>query len=116
MSPVHETLAEHPALRSTIHGRYLVTGGSGFLGINLVRLLLDQGLSVRSLDIAPFDYPERHQVDVILGDIRNADTVDQAMRRPSLRCWGGETMPTSSWTSRICVTSWSVACRSIGRA
>ena len=35
----------------------LFTGGSGFLGINLIRLLLARGVRVRSLDIAPFDYP-----------------------------------------------------------
>ncbi len=59
---------------------FLITGGSGFLGINLVRHLLAKGERVRSLDIAPFDYPEQNQVDCILGDVRNADTVAQAMR------------------------------------
>jgi nucleoside-diphosphate-sugar epimerase len=57
----------------------LVTGGSGFLGINLVRLLLTQGCRIRSLDIAPFDYPERGRVDAILGDIRDLAAVDGAM-------------------------------------
>ncbi|MCI2398937.1 NAD-dependent epimerase/dehydratase family protein [Aliiroseovarius subalbicans] len=51
--------------------RYLVTGGSGFLGINLIRHLLDHGHSVRSYDIAPFDYPEADRIDAILGDIRD---------------------------------------------
>ena len=58
----------------------LVTGGSGFLGISLVRLLLRHGISVRSLDIAPFDYPERDRVEAILGDIRDAATVVRAMQ------------------------------------
>jgi nucleoside-diphosphate-sugar epimerase len=58
---------------------YLVTGGAGFLGINLCRFLLSRGHVVRSLDIAPFDYPERDRVDAILGDIRNAEVVDLAM-------------------------------------
>lgn len=58
----------------------LVTGGSGFLGINLVRLLLRHGIGVRSLDIAPFDYPERDRIEAILGDIRDAATVARAMR------------------------------------
>jgi len=35
--------------------RYLVTGGSGFLGINVIRYLLRRGHEVVSLDIAPFD-------------------------------------------------------------
>ncbi len=58
---------------------YLITGGAGFLGINLCRFLLSRGHVVRSLDIAPFDYPERDAVDAILGDIRNPKTVDRAM-------------------------------------
>jgi nucleoside-diphosphate-sugar epimerase len=58
---------------------YLVTGGAGFLGINLVRFLLGQGHRVRSLDIAPFDYPERGTVEVIQGDIRDPGTVERAM-------------------------------------
>ncbi len=57
----------------------LVTGGSGFLGINLIRLLLARGVRVRSLDIAPFDYPERDRVEAILGDIRDAAAVARAM-------------------------------------
>jgi len=57
----------------------LVTGGSGFLGINLIRLLLDRGVAVRSLDIAPFDYPERDRIDARLGDIRDAAAVESAL-------------------------------------
>ncbi|MEN8175368.1 MAG: NAD-dependent epimerase/dehydratase family protein [Pseudomonadota bacterium] len=59
---------------------YLVTGASGFLGINLVRHLLARDQSVRTLDIAPFDYPERDAIEVIQGDIRDTGVVDQAMR------------------------------------
>lgn len=58
---------------------YLITGGSGFLGINLCRHLLAAGHRVRSLDIAAFDYPERTQVEAVLGDIRDASAVAQAM-------------------------------------
>jgi nucleoside-diphosphate-sugar epimerase len=61
-------------------GGCLVTGGSGFLGINLIRLLLARGVQVRSLDIAPFDYPERDRVEAILGDIRDAAAVARAMQ------------------------------------
>lgn len=57
----------------------LVTGGSGFLGINLIRYLLRLGHPVRSLDIAPFDYPERDQIEVVQGDIRDPAAVDRAM-------------------------------------
>lgn len=58
--------------------RFLVTGGSGFLGINLIRQLLAQGHAVRSYDIAPFDYPEAGRIDAILGDIRNQSLHDRA--------------------------------------
>ncbi len=59
--------------------RYLITGGAGFLGINLSRYLLARGHAVRSLDIAPFQYPERPAVDVIDGDIRDREIVERAM-------------------------------------
>lgn len=57
----------------------LITGGAGFLGINLARLLLSKGWSVRSLDIVAFDYAERSRVDAVLGDIRDAGVVERAI-------------------------------------
>lgn len=59
---------------------YLITGGAGFLGINMVRHLLARGHRVVSLDIAPFDYPEKGQITEIIGDIRNRADVDRAMQ------------------------------------
>jgi nucleoside-diphosphate-sugar epimerase len=58
---------------------YLITGGAGFLGINLTRYLLERGHRVVSLDIAEFDYPERDRVTAIKGDIRDRSSVDRAM-------------------------------------
>lgn len=58
---------------------YLITGGAGFFGINMTRHLLAKGARVRSLDIVPFDYPERNRVDAITGDIRDKAAVDRAM-------------------------------------
>ncbi|HET6441745.1 MAG TPA: NAD-dependent epimerase/dehydratase family protein [Phycisphaerae bacterium] len=59
--------------------RYLVTGGAGFLGINLVRSLLARGEEVTSLDLAPFDYPDcRQRVRVVTGDVRESDAVRRA--------------------------------------
>src|SRR5512138_2426474 len=58
---------------------YLLTGGAGFLGINLCRFLLARGYLIRSLDIAPFDYPERRNVEALIGDIRDRKAVDAAM-------------------------------------
>lgn len=58
---------------------YLITGGAGFLGINMVRYLLERGHKVVSLDIAPFDYPEADQISIHTGDIRNRADVDNSM-------------------------------------
>ncbi len=59
---------------------YLITGGAGFLGINLTRYLLARGHAVTSFDIADFDYPERSQITEIKGDIRDRAAVDKAMQ------------------------------------
>jgi nucleoside-diphosphate-sugar epimerase len=57
----------------------LITGGAGFLGINLVRHLLARGYHPISLDTATFDYPERDRVTVIQGDIRDPVALKKAM-------------------------------------
>ncbi|MFN8446465.1 MAG: NAD-dependent epimerase/dehydratase family protein [Caldilineaceae bacterium] len=59
---------------------YLITGGAGFLGINLARYLLARGHRVVSYDIADFSYPERSQVTEIKGDIRDKAALAQAMQ------------------------------------
>ncbi len=59
---------------------YLITGGSGFLGVNLVRSLLARGQRVTVLDLAPFDYDDvRDQVHAIVGDIRSKEDVARAL-------------------------------------
>ncbi len=61
--------------------RYLITGGAGFLGINLTRYLLRHGHEVAILDMAPFDYADvKDQVTAIVDDIRERAAVDRAMR------------------------------------
>lgn len=59
--------------------RYLVTGGSGFLGVNLVDHLLAEGAQVRSLDLLPFDGAPREWLSWVQGDIRDAGAVRAAM-------------------------------------
>jgi nucleoside-diphosphate-sugar epimerase len=59
---------------------FLITGGSGFLGINLIRLLLSKGHKIRSIDIANFNYPEMEKVEHISGDIRDKTIVESSMK------------------------------------
>lgn len=60
---------------------YLITGGAGFLGINLIRHLLRHSQQVTSLDIAHFDYQDvNERVKIITGDIRDRANVDRAMK------------------------------------
>jgi len=56
----------------------LITGGAGFLGINLTRYLLAKGYRIISYDLAPFDYPEKDRILEIRGDIRDLDKITQA--------------------------------------
>src|SRR3989440_7366925 len=65
--------------------RVLVTGGAGFIGSHLTRMLLDRGYHVRILD--RFDYGrsgieglQHPRLEVIQGDICNSRTVSQAVR------------------------------------
>lgn len=61
-------------------GRVLITGGAGFLGINLTRFLLARGYQITSLDIAGYDYADtRERVRIIQGDIRDVSAVTRAM-------------------------------------
>ena len=61
-------------------GLVLVTGGSGFTGINLIRYLLARGYRVRSLDLLPFDYADsKDKIEAIVGDIRDPAAVEAAM-------------------------------------
>jgi nucleoside-diphosphate-sugar epimerase len=59
----------------------LITGGSGFLGINLVRHLLGKDVGALTvLDTAGFDYPDaRERVRFVRGDIRSRKTVALSM-------------------------------------
>ena len=57
---------------------WLVTGGAGFLGMHLLRRLKAEGVSARSLDLAP---PEAvlDGIEVVVGDVRDAGAVRRAL-------------------------------------
>ena len=60
--------------------KVLVTGGSGFLGINLIRFLRAKGVDeIRVLDIADFDYPEKTEpwLKFTKGDVRDIPAVEK---------------------------------------
>ena len=60
--------------------KFLVTGGSGFLGINLIRYLHSKGHQIKSLDIVDFEYPDMNdKIEEIKGDIRNKEIVKKAV-------------------------------------
>lgn len=56
----------------------LVTGGSGFIGINLVGELLKRGERVRVIDVAPLDQDIARRVEYLKLDIRDRQAVIQA--------------------------------------
>jgi nucleoside-diphosphate-sugar epimerase len=67
-----------------IMANYLVTGGGGFIGSNIVRVLLEQNESVRVLEnfstgyrrnLAPFE----NRIDLVEGDLRSAEDCTRAV-------------------------------------
>jgi len=59
---------------------YFITGGAGFLGVNVARHALSRGHRVVSYDLVPFDYPERSMITEVIGDIRDAAHLTEAMK------------------------------------
>ncbi len=62
--------------------RWLITGGAGFLGINLTRYLLQRGHQVTTFDKDSFDYPDcADKVSHVQADVRDRAAVDACMDR-----------------------------------
>jgi 3beta-hydroxy-Delta5-steroid dehydrogenase / steroid Delta-isomerase len=68
-----------PSLTTDSLGRVLVTGGSGFVGANLVTELLSRGLTVRSFDRVPSKLPAHDRLETVVGDITDPADVARAV-------------------------------------
>lgn len=57
----------------------LITGGTGSMGAELALKLESRGYSVTAFDVKPTDQFDGHNINVIIGDLTNADSVNAAV-------------------------------------
>ena len=60
--------------------KVLITGGSGFLGVNLSSYLLDRNYKVRILDISEPDECLKEKVEFVKGDVRDYEIVRKCVK------------------------------------
>lgn len=61
--------------------KVLITGGAGFLGVNIARKLVKDGYAVRLFDLVSFNVKDLvNKVEVMQGDIRNKTHVEKAIK------------------------------------
>ena len=60
-------------------GPVLVTGGGGFLGTALIKLLVQRGLAVRSLSRRLYPHLQELGVEQVPGDVADPQVVDRAV-------------------------------------
>lgn len=83
-----------PEKKQEKKAHFLVTGGAGFLGINLVRFLVNKGHKVTSLDTAEFTYQDvKDRIKVIEDDIRNERVVKLAMNNVDIVVHSAAALP-----------------------
>ena len=82
--------------------KFLVTGGAGFIGSNLVEALLDKGCYVRVLDNFSIgkrenieEFMSNENFELIEGDIRDIETCQSS-------CKNNQSNPWSSCNSLTC--------------
>lgn len=56
----------------------LITGGSGFIGRGLVKLLSEKSISVKVVDLNPFPDPD---IETIVGDLRDPEVVKKSVNK-----------------------------------
>ncbi len=95
----------------------LVTGGAGFLGKHLVRKLVEEGQSVRVVDLYPFEDDRFTEADVefIQGDVADGELMQQACQNVDIVIHAAAALPIQS-RKVIRKTDYEGACRTLEAA